>query len=272
MNKKLDRNSLVICVSGGGLSDIVGFACSVWMRGVDYILIPTTLLSQIDASIGGKTAIDWFGIRNILGSFYFPLAVIINPDFTLKQNQHSYTQAFGEIFKYIIIMDKKNSNKLFSLIPPLIKRSIDAIKICIEICTDFKIKVVEKDPFDRKGIRMILNFGHTPAHAIESIYKIPHGDAVFAGCIFELMLSRELGYISDSVFKKYISISNLFNKDINLDESRFNDFIKFISYDKKNKSLNTFLVKTNYNIKVVNDVSINILKNIWRKLCRKKFL
>lgn len=269
---KVDRDTRIFCLSGGALSDLVGFACGIWMRGIDYVIVPTTLLSQIDASIGGKTAVDWFGIRNMLGSFHFPWAVIINPSFSLKQEYTSYRQAFGEIFKYIIIMKKDESDKLLSLLQGVVKRDLDAIEKVVKLCIDFKKKIVEADPFDRSGIRVILNFGHTPAHAIESIYNIPHGDAVLYGCIFELMLSKELGYISTQQLKRFIEISSLLRRRIDIDEKGFSRFIKVISYDKKNTSSNAFLVRTPDGVKLVRDVEDAILKKIWRSLCREEFL
>ena len=273
LKSKVDRDTSVFCLSGGSLSDIVGFACGVWMRGVDYILIPTTLLSQVDASIGGKTALDWFGIRNMIGCFHFPSAVIINPEFTLKQDYSRYLEGFGEIFKYIIVMDRRGSREISSIIPGLLKREKKYIKRCIEICVDFKIRIVKKDPFDTKNIRVILNFGHTPAHAIESVYKIPHGDAVLYGCLFELMLSEDLGYISKYEIRKYIEIFYDLKREIHIKEDDFKNFLRFIEYDKKNtSSKNTFLVRADSDVKVVKNVDEKILKRIWRRLCRKEFL
>ncbi|MCX7905529.1 MAG: 3-dehydroquinate synthase [Elusimicrobiales bacterium] len=268
----VDRNSLIVILGGGKISDICGFACSIWMRGIDYIIIPTTFLSQIDASIGGKTAIDWFGIRNLIGSFHFPIGVIINPLFTLNQDYYTYTQAIGELFKYIIITDTKTSKNLYNIMPKIISRDKNALFECIEKCIDFKISIIKKDPLDLKGIREILNFGHTPAHAIESLYKIPHGDSVFYGCIFELMLSKKLGLLNESLFKYYLSVIKIYNPKFQFQNDRFDEFYNKLKYDKKNKSTeNVFLVKTTEGIKKVFNIEKNILKELWRKLCKKEF-
>ncbi|MCX7641156.1 MAG: 3-dehydroquinate synthase [Elusimicrobiales bacterium] len=270
---KIDRNALIIILGGGKISDVSAFVCSIWMRGIDYVIVPTTLLSQIDASVGGKTAIDWMGIRNIIGSFYFPSGIIINPTFALKQNNNAYLQAMGEIFKYIIITDINTSKQLYNMIPKIILRDKTSLSECIKKCIDFKISVVQKDPFDCKGIRETLNFGHTTAHAIESLYKTPHGDSVFYGCIFELMLSKELGYLKNSLLESYLSITKIYTPKLKIKLKDFYKFYQIISYDKKNRTTkNTFLIKTNNGIKRVFNIEVNILKKLWRKLCEQKFL
>lgn len=272
LRNKVNRSSKIVVVGGGNLSDVTGFCCGVWMRGIDYLIIPTTLLSQIDASIGGKTATDFLGIKNLIGIFHFPKAVIINPCFTLKQNDKSYFQAVGELFKYMIIMDDKYSKKLLSTIDGVIDRDVKSIEEAIKICINFKKAIVEKDPFDRNGIRQILNFGHTIAHALEKTIKISHGDAVFWGCMFELILSIELGFIKERDITSFIYFFKKFAPKIIIDENIFENILKKIEFDKKNlDSSNTFLIKTQKTIKPIKNISRKILKKVWRKLCQKKF-
>ncbi len=270
---KADRTTTVVCAGGGSLSDVCGFACAVWMRGIDFVIIPTTFLSQIDASVGGKTAADFRGIRNMIGCFHFPKFILIDPNLTLTQSYQDYMQAFGEIFKYIIITDRKTSTKILNLIDGVIKRDIDKMYECSKICVDFKIKIVEKDPFDRSGIREVLNFGHTLAHAIEPLLGIPHGDAVLAGCVFELLLSVKLGYVNKKDIINYLKILNYRNLPENLIKINFKKLMKVIAYDKKNLSnKNSFLILTDNGIKKISNVSEKILYEVWRELCEKKFL
>lgn len=267
----INRGTKIVVLGGGNLSDIVGFCCGIWMRGIDYIIVPTTLLSQIDASIGGKTAADFAEIKNLIGVFHFPKAVIINPYFTLKQEEKSYLQAIGEIFKYIII-DDKDSPLLINITEGIIKRDINSIEKCIKICTNFKRRIVEKDPFDNKGIRKVLNFGHTLAHALEKTLNILHGDAVFYGCMFELILSVELGLVKNDDIANYIEFFYKFSPKIKIDESIFEVLYSKIRFDKKNiESSNTFLIKTKDDIKIIKNVPKKILKKVWRRLCEKKF-
>ncbi len=270
---KLNRKDIVVCAGGGLLSDVCGFATSVWMRGVDFIIIPTTLLSQIDASVGGKTAINFKDKKNLIGSFHFPKYVIIDPQLTLSQNYNDYIQAFGEIFKYIIISDEKTSRRIIDLIDGVIERKVKSIKNCSRLCVDFKLKIIEKDPFDKKGIREILNFGHTIAHALEMLSTIPHGDAVLCGCIFELMLSQKLGYIKKEKNQKFFELLRYRDVDEKIKNINFKRILEKIEYDKKNSSSkNSFLIITNRGIKKIVDVEDRILYEIWRRLCEKRYL
>lgn len=270
-NSKADRDSSVVCMGGGVLSDVCGFACSVWMRGLNLILIPTSFLSQIDASVGGKTAIDFKSKRNLIGTFYFPSAVIIDISLTMTQKYADYIQGFGEIFKYMII-SKKLYTELSGLIDGIIKRDPHAVLNATKICLSFKSEIIQKDPFDRKGIREILNFGHTIAHAIESVSKIPHGDAVFAGCLFELILSEKLNFLTRKELKKHIEIASL--KELpDLSHINHTDIINAIEYDKKNNSSkNAFMIISKKGIKKITDLDRKTFIEIWRRICKKKYL
>jgi len=185
----LDRKSLVIALGGGSVTDLVGFASSIYQRGIRYINIPTTLLAQVDSSIGGKTAINFLGYKNQIGSFYDPIAVIIDSHFleTLKKEQ--IIDGFAEIIKAGLIKDPRileiiKSHDIEVSKSPLVKELIlRAIRV--------KQYFIKRDPKD-KNIRQILNFGHTIAHALELKYGLSHGEAVLIGMIEELKIAEKL--------------------------------------------------------------------------------
>ncbi len=186
------RDSLIVNLGGGVVSDIGGFCASTFKRGLKFINIPTTLLAQVDASIGGKTGIDFLSFKNQVGLFVDPKAVIIDPVF-LKTLEHKYWQSgFAEVTKHALIMDKE----LWKMLGDRNFTDIDEWnKIIIRSAKD-KIDIVRYDKTET-GIRKILNFGHTIGHAIESFYlksgkPITHGRAVAAGMICESWISSKM--------------------------------------------------------------------------------
>lgn len=267
---KMTRNSLAIAVGGGKISDITGFASSIYLRGIRWVSIPTTLLAQIDASIGGKTAID-FEAKNIIGSFHNPSLILIDPSLIISRKEN-INEAMGEIIKYAIISDKNISKKLQALIP-LIKKDFNTLKKAIILCVKFKSKIISKDPFDEKGIREKLNFGHTAAHAIETIYKIPHGNAVSLGIKFAVKLSRELKLINLNTYQKLCEIIKYGEFEIKLNKKDFEYFLKLVSKDKKNKGFSNYflLINDKMELKGFKNINEKIIERIWADLCEEYY-
>lgn len=203
------RSDTIVIIGGGVLTDVAGFACSIYKRGIKHINIPTTLMGMVDASIGGKTAINYNNIKNIIGSFHQPKDVIINLDFLKTLDQRELLSGYGELLKYSLLIDKEYFNNLMRLD---FCESIDYDKLLYFIgeATNLKNRVVEND-FEDKNIRQCLNAGHTIAHGIESLsmiknYNITHGNAVAIGLVIELYISTKLlgtpRYILDSLICK----------------------------------------------------------------------
>ena len=189
-----NRNTLLIAYGGGVVGDITGFIASTFMRGIQYIQIPTTLLAMIDSSIGGKTGINFENIKNYIGTFYQPEKVIIDPNLTLTLSSRNKTAALGEIIKYAIIYDKSFFNKINLLIHNNQIFDMNYLKQIIYDCCLIKANIISKDEFDLKD-RQYLNFGHTFAHAIESylgLETVKHGEAVLMGMQFAVQLSYYL--------------------------------------------------------------------------------
>ena len=194
------RNDLVIVLGGGVAGDLAGFVAATYLRGIRYIQVPTTLLSMIDSSIGGKTAIDFDNKKNIVGAFHSPIAVYIDTKFLETLPDEELLSGYGELVKYAIL-DKK--------IYKLIVKDIE-IEDIIRACLVYKKWVVKKD-FKEKNLRMLLNLGHTIGHAIESKsqFKIKHGAAVALGIIKASKISNKLKLLKDS---EEMKIFNLLQK------------------------------------------------------------
>lgn len=177
-----NREDTVIALGGGVVGDLAGFAASTYMRGITLISVPTTLLSAVDSSVGGKTAIDLPFGKNLCGTFYQPSAVYINTEFLKSLPKKEIKNGLGEVVKYAFLSDTVNESDL---------KSVDEKLICK--CLEIKRDIVEKDERE-SGLRAVLNLGHTFGHAIESLsgYKIPHGACVVKGLKFTIGISERL--------------------------------------------------------------------------------
>ncbi|MCL4139067.1 UNVERIFIED_CONTAM: hypothetical protein GTU68_016857, partial [Idotea baltica] len=184
-----DRSSLLINLGGGVIGDMGGFAASTYMRGIDFIQLPTTLLSQVDASVGGKLGVDFMDFKNMIGLFKNPKAVIIDPYFLNTLDKRQIRSGFAEMIKHAIIADQRMLSRLVQIDPNQFFDWAEYIEASIEI----KKKIVTQD-WQEKGIRKILNFGHTLGHAIESnaLSKenpLLHGEAIAIGMLLELHIA-----------------------------------------------------------------------------------
>ena len=206
----LTRNDVIIAVGGGVVGDIAGFAASTYMRGIDFIQIPTTLLSAVDSSVGGKTAIDLPDAKNIVGTFYQPKKVLININFFNTLDEKQFMSGLGEVLKYAYIEESCNySVPLFlyefltlSCEKILQREPLTLIRL-IEYCLNLKIAVVSQDEKEG-GLRKILNFGHTLGHALEAITKYKkytHGEAVVYGMFFIIEWAYKKEYINYSYYR-----------------------------------------------------------------------
>ena len=229
---RADKNTLLIAYGGGSVSDHVGFIASIFKRGIEYVNIPTTLIGMIDASIGGKTAINLDGLKNQIGTFYNPSKVFIELNFVNSMPLEIIQEGLGEMFKYSIL---KGENIFNDFKQYLRSNNPELLYNLIYDCCKFKLKIVEIDAKDL-NVRKILNLGHTFGHAIESDSKnkISHGIAVANGLFMAALLSFENKYLNKSDFNKIQSIMNL----LIVKKYKINNVDKFVDYmlsDKKNE-------------------------------------
>lgn len=230
---KADRNSLLINLGGGVITDIGGFAASTFKRGIDFVQVPTTLLSQVDASVGGKTGIDMDQVKNIIGTFTQPKAVFIEPVFLKTLNRRQICSGFAEIIKHGLIYDVALFNRLREIQPEEV--TSDIIYRSVEI----KNEVVTADPYE-KGLRKILNFGHTIGHAVES-YSLKHdkdpllhGEAIAIGFICESFLSAKYTGLTEAELLEIKTALLSYFPKYNLNKVPFNELIGLMQNDKKN--------------------------------------
>jgi 3-dehydroquinate synthase len=231
----LDRQSLLINVGGGVIGDMGGFCAATYKRGIDFINIPTTLLSMVDASIGGKLGIDFGQFKNHIGIFQSPQAVLVDPYFLKTLPKREVRSGYAEVIKHALITSKGDWTSLSSFSidtadwAPIIQRAIE-----------IKSDVVAQD-WKEQGLRKTLNFGHTIGHAIESYFlesnevSVLHGEAVAAGMICELYLSVQNSNFSSvelNTIERYLL--NIYGK-LTIDESDYSDIAQLATQDKKNK-------------------------------------
>ncbi len=265
----LDRQSLLINLGGGVICDMGGFAASTFMRGIEFVNIPTTLLAQVDASVGGKTGIDFEEIKNAIGVFKKPLTVIIDV-ITLKTlPKRELVAAFAEIIKHSII-DSQTHFELVTAKRPEDFNQNELLKI-IKKSVQLKSKIVEKDFKETTGLRRIVNFGHTVGHAIETLclrkkISLLHGEAVAIGMVAESKLAHLIGMLSEKdlfSIEKAISNAGLPTKINNL---LIKDVLQIMSFDKKNIngeilfSLPERIGKVVPNVKISQTIIKNLLK------------
>jgi len=233
-----DRKSLLINIGGGMLTDLAGFAATTFKRGIDFLNVPTTLLSQVDASVGGKTGINFSGFKNEIGTFKEPVAVIINTDFLKTIDKENFISGFAEMIKHGLIYSPEHLEELENF--DLENIDYDLLQEIIRHSVNVKEYFVANDPTEN-NIRKALNFGHTIGHAFESYAMkqnrpIQHGHAVAYGMIAELFLSVKKCNFPLSDLQNLTSwLIKLYGK-FEISENDFDSLFELMTHDKKNES------------------------------------
>mgnify|MGYP001165152391 CR=1 FL=1 len=274
IKNKVNRKSALIAIGGGTIGDIAGFVASTVLRGLDFYLVPTTLLSQVDSSIGGKNGINTIYGKNLLGTFYQPKAVLIDIRILSSLPKKEIKDGYAEIIKHALIKDylffswlEKNTIKLFNLKESILENAIYK-SIMIKL---FYVKKDEKEFLLNKNSRAMLNFGHTIGHAIESYYnykKFSHGEAISIGMITEAKISNYLGLLTKTDLEKIIKHFKKYG--LKTYDKIINDkkILKQIVKDKKNFqdrinfSLINSIGSSIFYKKLSQDTVYKILKNI----------
>lgn len=233
-----DRKSLLINIGGGMLTDLAGFAATTFKRGIDFLNVPTTLLSQVDASVGGKTGINFNGLKNEVGTFKEPVAVIINTDFLKTINQENFISGFAEMIKHGLIKSQEHLTELKEF--NIKNIDYDLLQEVISHSVNVKEYFVSNDPTE-KNIRKALNFGHTAGHAFESLAMnqnrpILHGYAVAFGMILELFLSEKKCNFPEKEFTELTRwLLNIYGK-FEIETNDFDQLYELMTHDKKNEA------------------------------------
>jgi 3-dehydroquinate synthase len=270
INNGADRYSLLINLGGGMITDLGAFAASLFQRGIDFIHLPTSLLAIVDAAIGGKSGIDLENLKNMIGTFEQPKAILVFADFLESLDEEEYLSGMAEVYKHALIMD---SNLWAAL------KEKDGLRIQLELiqkAAKIKSDIVQQDPLE-SSIRKILNFGHTIGHAIESnflayYHPIPHGFAIGIGMICEAYLSRRINGLSSEEFQDIVvHLKKNFPK-LEWTRNDEKEMIKMIQKDKKNRAgvikmvLLDALGKASFDHDVEEDMILAALK-FYREQC-----
>ena len=239
LKNKYGRDSVLIALGGGVVGDITGYAAATFMRGIDFIQVPTTLLSQVDSSVGGKTGINHALGKNMIGAFYQPKLVVIDVDCLQSLPEPELSAGLAEVIKYGLIRDFAFFEWLEKNMDCLLRKNSDClIEAIIRSCKN-KAQVVAEDEFETaKGIRAMLNLGHTFGHAIETALgygKWLHGQAVAAGMVMASNMSMLMGFIDEKDFKRIKKIIDSARLPINPPDISQAQFLDLMASDKKNK-------------------------------------
>ncbi|NLU49890.1 MAG: 3-dehydroquinate synthase [Syntrophomonadaceae bacterium] len=200
VEKQLDRQTLVVALGGGVIGDLAGFVAAIYQRGVDFLQIPTTLLAQVDSSVGGKVAVNHRQAKNMMGAFHQPRAVLIDTSALFTLDGREYAAGMAEVVKYGVALDRDFFTYLENRLGEIGRRELPVLEEIIYRSCSLKARVVERDETEQ-GLRAVLNLGHTFGHALEALTQYRtyrHGEAVAAGMVVACYLSEHLGLMKDT--------------------------------------------------------------------------
>ncbi len=264
LENSYDRQTLLIALGGGVIGDMTGFAAATFQRGVPYVQIPTTLLSQVDSSVGGKTAVNHPAGKNMIGAFYQPRAVIADLDTLQSLPADEFRCGLAEIIKYGVIEDPALFSYLEANVGPILNQDTDSLAHIIETSCAIKARVVEKDEHESK-YRMVLNFGHTLGHAIEALtgyrqYK--HGEAIAMGMVFAAKLSCFLGQCDEPVVRRIEALVEQYGLPVKVPQFDAEAYIDAMRRDKKahDSHIRFILVKAIGEVEIVDSVDLSAIR------------
>lgn len=229
------RETCLVALGGGVVGDLTGFVASIFKRGVGYVQIPTSLIAQVDSSVGGKTGVDVPEGKNLLGTFHHPQAVFIDPAFLSTLPQEEFQNGLSEVLKYAMISDVGLFELMTDRAADILSRQADLVQSIIERSCRTKADVVERDE-QEGGLRRILNFGHTVGHAVEALsdYAWSHGEAVAAGMVAATAISRRLGHLDAAQGERITALIGRYGLPTTIPEDFGSEqILAFMARDKK---------------------------------------
>ncbi|MEK9630230.1 MAG: 3-dehydroquinate synthase [Nitrospinota bacterium] len=258
LDSKCDRKSVLVALGGGVIGDLVGFIAATYQRGIPFVQVPTTLLSQVDSSVGGKTAVNHPKGKNMIGAFYQPRLVLADLDTLKTLPENEFRAGLAEVIKYGVIYDANLFDYLENNTQKILQLDRECLAHIIKTSCAIKAKVVEKDERE-SHYRMILNFGHTLGHAIEALThysRYIHGEAVAIGMVYAAKLSNQLGKCSEEVPQRINALVKKFGLPFDLPDLDSGAIIESLYHDKKtmNNKIKFILVKEIGEIEIVNDM------------------
>lgn len=234
IEQKFDRKDMLIALGGGVVGDMTGFAAATYLRGIDYIQIPTSLLAQVDSSIGGKTGVDFEQYKNMVGAFKMPKLVYINVHTLSTLEERQFYNGFAEAMKHGIIKDAMYYEWMISNMYEICDREEEVLEELVFRSCQIKKAVVEKDPLEQ-GDRALLNFGHTVGHAIEKYknFTLLHGECIALGCIVAAYISWKKQLLSMDEYYEIRDMFVPFNLPISIEDINIDEIIDITKSDKK---------------------------------------
>ncbi len=232
--KQFDRHDFLLALGGGVVGDLCGYAAATYLRGISFIQVPTTLLSQVDSSIGGKTGVDFDAYKNMVGAFHMPKLVYTNIAALKTLTEEQFSSGMGEIIKHGLIKNSDYYNWLIDHISQIHDRDLTVLEEMVHVSNQIKRNVVEKDPTEQ-GERALLNFGHTLGHAIEKLsnFRLMHGHCVGLGCIAAMAISADREMIAKKELNRLITVMKQFGMPVTLNGLSVEDIIRTTKSDKK---------------------------------------
>ena len=204
-----DRETLVVAVGGGGVGDVAGFVAATYARGIRFVQVPTTLLAQVDSSVGGKVAVNHPRAKNLIGAFHQPAGVLVDTTTLESLPERDYRSGLAEVIKYGVILDADFFDHLEDNVAGLCDRNLDLLESVIARSCQLKAKIVEQDERETTGVRAVLNYGHTFAHAHEALAgygELLHGEAVSIGMVQASRLAERLGRIDEDTTRRQVKL------------------------------------------------------------------
>lgn len=266
LKNKLERKDAIVAIGGGVVGDIAGFVASTYLRGIDFIQIPTTLLACVDSSVGGKTAINTNYGKNLVGTFYQPKAVFCNLNFLKTLDERQFKTGLAEIIKYAFIEKSCNANVEYNFYEFLLKnkdeifnKNEQILSEIIRISLELKTSVVSQDEKE-SNLRKILNFGHTYGHAVEKITnykKFTHGEAVAIGMLYAINLAFKENLITEEYKNKALNLINSFDLVSKVPNFKQQKMIELMKSDKKveDGKIKFILPSSEYNVELFEMIS-----------------
>ena len=234
IKEHFDRKDILVALGGGVVGDMTGYAAATYLRGIDFIQIPTTLLAQVDSSVGGKTGVDFDGYKNMIGAFKMPRLVYMNMSTIKTLPDRQYFSGFAEVMKYGLIRDEFFYTWLIDNLYEICEKNPAVLEEMISRSCDIKRAIVEKDPTE-KGERALLNFGHTIGHAIEKYmdFTLYHGECVALGCVCAAYISWKKDLLTKDEYYEIRDMFVPFNLPISIEDIDPAEVIRLTKSDKK---------------------------------------
>lgn len=236
---RADRHTTIVALGGGVVGDLAGFVAATYARGLPLLMIPTTLLSQVDSSVGGKVGVNHPRAKNIIGAFHQPVGVWIDTDTLRTLSDREYSCGLAEVVKYGMILDAAFFGFLEGAADAILAREAEPLRRVVAESCRLKAEVVSKDEREETGLRAVLNFGHTIGHAVEAVSgysnRFHHGEAVAVGMVAESRLAERLGWIGPETTARLVALLERFRLPITARGLEIDSLIEAMTRDKKNQ-------------------------------------